>query len=50
LIMQSSRNAHRILRAGQKYKFLLKPGESITLRNHTIIHPSREAPRATAAV
>src|ERR1700677_2265928 len=44
LIMQSSRNAHKVLRTGSRYQFDLKPGESVTLRNHTMIHPTREAP------
>lgn len=48
LLMQSSRNAHKVLRAGSKYRFELKPGESITLRNHTIMHPTREGPSGPA--
>jgi hypothetical protein len=47
IIMQSSRNAHKILRAGTKYPFKLAPGESLTLRNHTIVHPTRDAPMGT---
>ena len=42
LIMQSSRNAHQILRVGSWYKYKLKPGESLTLRNHTIVHPTHD--------
>jgi hypothetical protein len=45
LLMQSSRNARRTLRVGAKYRFTLQPGESVTFRNHTIIHPTHEAPR-----
>ena len=44
LLMQSSRNAHQVLRVGGKYRFKMAPGESITLRNHTIVYPTREAP------
>ncbi len=47
LLMQSSRNARQTLRVGAKYRFSLKPGESITFRNHTMIHPTREAPAVT---
>lgn len=45
LLMQSSRNARQTLRVGNKYRFTLKPGESVTFRNHTIMHPTHEAPR-----
>jgi hypothetical protein len=45
LLMQSSRNEHKVLRKGSAYRFKLQPGESVTLRNHTIIHPTHEAPR-----
>lgn len=45
LLMQSSRNAHKTLRVGGKYQFSLKPGESLIFRNHTIVHPTHEAPR-----
>lgn len=45
LLMQSSRNARQTLRVGGKYRFALKPGESVTFRNHTMIHPTHEAPR-----
>lgn len=48
LLMQSSRNAHQVLRVGTKYRFKMAPGESITLRNHTMMHPSRESPSAVA--
>jgi hypothetical protein len=44
LLMQSSRNARQTLRVGAKYRFVFKPGESITFRNHTMIHPTRDAP------
>lgn len=44
LLMQSSRNAKLVLRAGRKYEFHLQPGESVTLRNDTIVYPTREAP------
>jgi len=44
LLAQSSRNAHKTLRVGQKYRFLLQPGESFIFRNSTITHPTREAP------
>lgn len=40
LIMQSSRNTSRVLRVGTPHRFHLKPGESITLRNHNIVHPT----------
>jgi hypothetical protein len=40
LLMQSSRNARQTLRVGQKYRYKLKPGESITFRNHTIVYPT----------
>lgn len=40
LLMQSSRNEHKVLRVGAKYRFKMRPGESITLRNHTMIHPT----------
>lgn len=49
LLMQSSRNAHQVLRAHSKYRFKLKPGESITLRNHTMVHPTRD-PQGVAAI
>ena len=49
LIMQSSRNEARVLRAGSKYRFLLKPGESITLRNNTIVYPTHQ-PAGIAAI
>jgi hypothetical protein len=45
LLLQSSRNARKTLRVGQKYRFTLEPGESVTLRNSTIIHPTHDAPR-----
>ena len=44
LLMQSSRNAHKVLRVGAKYRFQMQPGESITLRNHTQIHPTHDGP------
>jgi len=44
LLMQSSRNARKTLRVGQKYHFRLQPGESVTLRNHTIIYPTHDGP------
>lgn len=40
LLMQSSRNARQTLRVGRKYRYTLKPGESITFRNHTIVYPT----------
>jgi hypothetical protein len=40
LLMQSSRNVRKTLRVGAKYRFTLKPGESLTFRNHTIAHPT----------
>jgi hypothetical protein len=43
LLMQSSRNAHKVLRVGTKYNFTLKPGESVILRNHTIVYPRGDA-------
>ena len=48
LLMQSSRNAHKVLRSGSKYIFTMAPGESITLRNDTINHPTKE-PQGVAA-
>ena len=45
LLMQSSRNVRQTLRVGAKYRYSLKPGESVTFRNHTMIHPTHEAPR-----
>lgn len=50
LLMQSSRNAHKVLRAGTKYQFQMKPGESITLRNHTIVYPTKEQPQGVAQI
>lgn len=49
LVMQSSRNESRVLRAGSKYRFRMKPGESITLRNDTIKHPTHQ-PAGIAAI
>lgn len=45
LLMQSSRNAHKSLRVGGKYRFKLSPGESLTFRNHTQLHPTDGPPR-----
>jgi hypothetical protein len=50
LLMQSSRNAHKVLRANTKYRFELRPGESVTLRNHTIVYPHNEQPRGVAQI
>lgn len=47
LLMQSSRNARQTLRVGAKYRFALKPGESLTFRNHTMIHPTKEGPNVS---
>ncbi len=49
LLMQSSRNAHQVLRVGAKYRYKLAPGESITLRNDTIVHPTKQ-PQGVAAI
>jgi hypothetical protein len=48
LLMQSSRNAHKTLRVGGKYRFALKPGESIIFRNSTMVHPTSDAIRGVA--
>jgi hypothetical protein len=48
LIAQSSRNATKVLRAGSKYRFALKPGESLTLRNNTIVYPTSAGPAGPA--
>jgi hypothetical protein len=44
MLMQSSRNARQTLRVGMKYRFRLQPGESVTLRNQTIMHPTHDGP------
>ena len=38
MIAQSSRNATKTLRVGTKYRFELKPGESVIMRSSNIVY------------